>query len=229
MTQLLVVEDDKDVSTALGLLLERSGHAVRVVGDGRAALRAMHQLRPDLVVLDVELPGLTGWEVLERIRDISDVPVLMLTARIKEVDRVRGLRGGADDYLTKPFANAELVARVEALLRRAGTAHWSGEIFDDGVIRLDPQTRGVRTGEVERRLTNTEFRLLNVLVRNAGITLTPSQLLTHAWDDPSGVGTERVKFVVLRLRRKLGWPDPETSPVESIRGLGYRYRPPNGP
>ena len=229
MTQLLVVEDDKDVSTALGLLLERSGHAVRVVGDGRAALRAVHQLRPDLVVLDVELPGLTGWEVLERIRDISDVPVLMLTARAKEVDRVRGLRGGADDYLTKPFASAELVARVEALLRRAGTAHWTGDIYDDGVIRLDPQTRGVRTGEVERRLTNTEFRLLNVLVRNAGVTLTPSQLLTHAWDDPSGVGTERVKFVVLRLRRKLGWPDPEHSPVESIRGLGYRYRPPSTP
>jgi DNA-binding response OmpR family regulator len=229
MTQLLVVEDDKDVATALGLLLERSGHAVRVVGDGRAALRAMHQLRPDLVVLDVELPGLTGWEVLERIRDISDVPVLMLTARAKEVDRVRGLRGGADDYLTKPFASAELVARVEALLRRAGTASWTGEIYDDGAIRLDPQTRSVRTGQVERRLTNTEFKLLNVLVRNAGVTLTPSQLLTHAWDDPSGIGTERVKFVVLRLRRKLGWPDPESSPVESVRGLGYRYRPPSGP
>jgi DNA-binding response OmpR family regulator len=189
----------------------------------------MHQLRPDLVVLDVELPGLTGWEVLERIRDISDVPVLMLTARAKEVDRVRGLRGGADDYLTKPFASAELVARVEALLRRAGTASWTGEIYDDGAIRLDPQTRSVRTGQVERRLTNIEFKLLNVLVRNAGVTLTPSQLLTHAWDDPSGIGTERVKFVVLRLRRKLGWPDPESSPVESVRGLGYRYRPPSGP
>ena len=226
MTRVLVVEDDKDVSTALGLLLERSGHAVRVVGDGRSALRAVHQLKPDLVVLDVELPGLTGWEVLERIRDISDVPVLMLTARAKEVDRVRGLRGGADDYLTKPFANNELLARVEALLRRAGTARWAGDIYDDGIIRLDPQTRSVRTQEAERRLTNTEFRLLNVLVRNAGVTLTPSQLLTHAWDDPSGVGTERVKFVVLRLRRKLGWPDPESSPVESIRGLGYRYRPP---
>jgi DNA-binding response OmpR family regulator len=226
MTQVLVVEDDNDVSAALGLLLERSGHAVRVVGDGRAALRSVHQFKPDLVVLDVELPGLTGWDVLERIRDISDVPVLMLTARSREVDRVRGLRGGADDYLTKPFANNELVARVEALLRRAGTAHWNGEVYDDGIIRLDPQTRSVRTSEVERRLTNTEFRLLNVLVRNAGVTLTPGQLLTHAWDDPSGVGTERVKFVVLRLRRKLGWPDPDTSPVESIRGLGYRYRPP---
>jgi DNA-binding response OmpR family regulator len=207
MSRLLVVEDDPDVSAALTLLLERSGHAVRSVDDGRAALRAVHQHKPDLVVLDVELPSLNGWEVLERVRDITDVPVLMLTALGREADRVRGLRGGADDYLTKPFANAELVARVEALLR-------------------DPTTRSVRTGEVECRLTATEFRLLNVLVRNAGVTLTPGQLLTHAWDDPSGVGTERVKFVVLRLRRKLGWPDPETSPVESIRGLGYRYRPP---
>ncbi len=229
MTRLLVVEDDPDISTALGLLLERSGHTVRVVADGRAALRAVHQLRPDLVVLDVELPGLTGWEVLERIRDISDVPVLMLTAHGREGDRVRGLRGGADDYLTKPFANAELTARIEALLRRAGTAHWTPEIYDDGAIRLDPRTRSVRTHDAERRLTPTEFRLLNVLVRNAGITLTPSQLLTHAWDDPTGVGTERVKFVVLRLRRKLGWPDPETSPVESIRGIGYRYSPPGPP
>ena len=221
-----MVEDDPDVSAALTLLLERSGHAVRSVDDGRAALRAVHQHKPDLVVLDVELPSLNGWEVLERVRDITDVPVLMLTALGREADRVRGLRGGADDYLTKPFANAELVARVEALLRRSGGTHWSDEIYDDGVLRLDPTTRSVRTGDLECRLTATEFRLLNVLVRNAGVTLTPGQLLTHAWDDPSGVGTERVKFVVLRLRRKLGWPDPETSPVESIRGLGYRYRPP---
>jgi DNA-binding response OmpR family regulator len=226
MSRLLVVEDDPDVSAALTLLLERSGHAVRSVDDGRAALRAVHQHKPDLVVLDVELPSLNGWEVLERVRDITDVPVLMLTALGREADRVRGLRGGADDYLTKPFANAELVARVEALLRRSGGTHWSDEIYDDGILRLDPTTRSVRTGEIECRLTATEFRLLNVLVRNAGVTLTPGQLLTHAWDDPSGVGTERVKFVVLRLRRKLGWPDPETSPVESIRGLGYRYRPP---
>jgi DNA-binding response OmpR family regulator len=226
MSRLLVVEDDPDVSAALTLLLERSGHAVRSVDDGRAALRAVHQHKPDLVVLDVELPSLNGWEVLERVRDITDVPVLMLTALGREADRVRGLRGGADDYLTKPFANAELVARVEALLRRSGGTHWSDEIYDDGVLRLDPTTRSVRTGELECRLTATEFRLLNVLVRNAGVTLTPGQLLAHAWDDPSGVGTERVKFVVLRLRRKLGWPDPETSPVESIRGLGYRYRPP---
>jgi DNA-binding response OmpR family regulator len=226
VSRLLVVEDDPDVSAALTLLLERSGHAVRSVDDGRAALRAVHQHKPDLVVLDVELPSLNGWEVLERVRDITDVPVLMLTALGREADRVRGLRGGADDYLTKPFANAELVARVEALLRRSGGTHWSEEIYDDGILRLDPTTRSVRTGALECRLTATEFRLLNVLVRNAGVTLTPGQLLTHAWDDPSGVGTERVKFVVLRLRRKLGWPDPETSPVESNRGLGYRYRPP---
>jgi DNA-binding response OmpR family regulator len=227
-SRLLIVEDDPDVAAALTLLLERSGHTVRAVDDGRTALRAVHQYRPDLVILDVELPSLTGWEVLERVRDMTDVPVLMLTAMGRETDRVRGLRGGADDYLTKPFANAELVARVEALLRRSkGSTRWSDEIYDDGVLRLDPTTRSVRTGDAERRLTATEFRLLNVLVRNAGVTLTPGQLLSHAWDDPSGVGTERVKFVVLRLRRKLGWPDPETSRVESIRGLGYRYRPPS--
>ena len=117
---------------------------------------------------------------------------------------------------------------MDALLRRAGTASWAEEIYDDAVIRLDPQTRTVRTLDVERRLTGTELRLLNVLVRNAGLTLTPSQLLTHAWDDPSGVGTERVKFVVPRLRRKLGCPTrrPARSSRSAASATGTGPPPP---
>src|SRR5256885_7581472 len=122
MSRLLVVEDDADITTALRLLFGSAGYDVVHAGDGRAGLREAYSSHPDLVVLDVGLPEMDGWQVLERLRDVSDVPVLVLTAHGQETDKVRGLRSGADDYLTKPFANAELLARVEALLRRARSA-----------------------------------------------------------------------------------------------------------
>jgi DNA-binding response OmpR family regulator len=222
-----VVEDDPDIALALRLLLTRAGHQVAHAKDGRAGLRDAYSERPELVILDIGLPGMDGWQVLERLRDVSDVPVLLLTAHGQESDKVRGLRGGADDYLTKPFTNAELVARVEALLRRsAGTASWADDVYDDGVLRIDPAARRTYVDGAEVRLTPTEFRLLNVLVRHVGAVLSPNQLLAQAWDDPTGIGPERVKFAVLRLRRKLGWTDPDASPIESVRGFGYRYRRP---
>ena len=227
MSRLLVVEDDPDIALALRLLLTRAGHQVAHAKDGRAGLRDAYTERPELVILDIGLPGMDGWQVLERLRDVSDVPVLLLTAHGQESDKVRGLRGGADDYLTKPFTNAELVARVEALLRRTGgSASWADEVYDDGVLRIDPSARRTYVEGGEVRLTPTEFRLLNVLVRHAGAVLSPNQLLAQAWDDPTGIGPERVKFAVLRLRRKLGWTDPDASPIESVRGFGYRYRRP---
>jgi len=227
VSKLLVVEDDPDIAMALRLLLSRAGHQIAHAKDGRAGLRDAYTERPELVILDIGLPGMDGWQVLERLRDVSDVPVLLLTAHGQESDKVRGLRGGADDYLTKPFTNAELVARVDALLRRSvGPASWADEIYDDGVLRIDPAARRCFVNTEEVRLTPTEFRLLNVLVRHAGAVLSPNQLLAQAWDDPTGIGPERVKFAVLRLRRKLGWTDPEASPIESVRGFGYRYRRP---
>jgi len=228
VSRLLVVEeDDPDIALALRLLLTRAGHQVAHAKDGRAGLRDAYTERPELVILDIGLPGMDGWQVLERLRDVSDVPVLLLTAHGQESDKVRGLRGGADDYLTKPFTNAELVARVEALLRRsAGAASWADEVYDDGILRIDPSARRTYVEGREVRLTPTEFRLLNVLVRHAGAVLSPNQLLAQAWDDPTGIGPERVKFAVLRLRRKLGWTDPDASPIESVRGFGYRYRRP---
>lgn len=227
VSRLLIVEDDPDIAMALRLLLTRAGHQVAHAKDGRAGLRDAYTERPELVILDVGLPGMDGWQVLERLRDVSDVPVLLLTAHGQESDKVRGLRGGADDYLTKPFTNAELVARVEALLRRsAGPASWADEVYDDGTLRIDPSARRTFVAGAEVRLTPTEFRLLNVLVRHAGAVLSPNQLLAQAWDDPTGIGPERVKFAVLRLRRKLGWTDPDASPIESVRGFGYRYRRP---
>jgi DNA-binding response OmpR family regulator len=226
LTRLLLVEDDKDIALSLRLLLDRSGYAVEHAGDGRTGLRMVHELRPDLLVLDIGLPVMDGWQVLERVRDISDLPILLLTAHGHDTDKVRGLRGGADDYLTKPFTNSEFLARVEALLRRAGAGEWAADLYDDGVVRVDPRSRAVHVADREVHLTPTEFRLLNLLLRNAGVVLSPIQLLTHAWDDPTGIGPERVKFGVLRLRRKLGWGDPATSPIEAVRGVGYRYRPP---
>jgi DNA-binding response OmpR family regulator len=223
VSRLLVVEDDPDIALALRLLLTRAGHQVAHAKDGRAGLRDAYTERPELVILDIGLPGMDGWQVLERLRDVSDVPVLLLTAHGQESDKVRGLRGGADDYLTKPFTNAELVARVEALLRRTGgVASWADEVYDDGVLRIDPSARRTYVDGGEVRLTPTEFRLLNVLVRHAGAVLSPNQLLAQAWDDPTGIGPERVKFAVLRLRRKLGW-DAGNSPIHAVRGVGYRY------
>lgn len=230
MTKILVVEDEPDIALALQLLLERAGYQFLAASDGRTGLRLVHAARPDLVVLDIGLPEMDGWAVLERLRDIADTPVLMLTAHGHESDKVRGLRSGADDYLTKPFANNELLARVEVMLRRSRSAGAESgargrtEYYDDGVVRVDPRTRLVEVEGRQIELTNTEFKLLNVLVRHAGAVLSPRQLLEWVWDDPTGVGPERVKFAVLRLRRKLGWSG-DRSPINAVRGVGYRYRP----
>ena len=222
--RVLVIEDDQDISLGIRTVLSRSGFEVASSADGKQGLRAFHVARPDLVVLDIGLPTLDGWAVLERIRDLSDVPVLILTAHGNEADKVRGLHGGADDYLTKPFGNRELAARVEALLRRPRTEQPQAEVYDDGrlVVRLDVREVSVRGARVA--LTPTEFRLLAALVRHPGQTLSAEQLLELAWNDPLGVGPERVKFGVMRLRRKLGQGTGEPgASIEAVRGFGYRY------
>ena len=224
---ILVVDDEADLRRALEVLLGRAGFTVVTAPDGRAGLRALHDHHPELVLLDLGLPELDGLEVLERIRDVSDVPVLVLTARGRESDKVRGLHGGADDYLTKPYGNEELVARVHALLRRGRSGPVSPGTggFDDGRVRVDFARRSVSIGDggTEVQLTPVEYRLLAALVGHAGQVLSPEQLLEQAWDDPTGVGADRVKFAVHRLRRRLGWSGPD-SPIEAVRGFGYRYR-----
>jgi DNA-binding response OmpR family regulator len=223
--RVLVVEDDQDIWRSLQILLERSGYRLRWAADGMSGLSQFGDYDPDLVVLDVGLPGLDGWSVLERIRHRSDVPVLVLTARGLESDKVRGLLSGADDYLTKPFSNDELVARVGALLRRARTTTPTTPEFVDARLRIDFGDNRVHLGETEVALTPSEFRLLAALVRHSGQVLTNAQLLEQAWHDPSGIGPGRVKFTVLSLRRKLGWTDLDGCPIETVRGFGYRYRP----
>jgi DNA-binding response OmpR family regulator len=228
-TKVLLVEDEEDIRALVRTVLSKAGYRVTEAVDGREGLRALHQANPDIVVLDVGLPDLDGWQALERIRDMSDVPVMMLTARATENDKVRGLQAGADDYLTKPFGRAEFLARLEALGRRAHSRPKTRTTYADRVLRIDFQHRQVDLEGEPLNLTPMEFRLLSALVQHAGQVLSAQQLVAQAWDDPTGIGAGRVKFTVLRLRRKLGWVDPETSPIEAVRGFGYRYRPPAGP
>ncbi len=224
--RILVIEDDQDISLGIRTVLGRSGFDVASSPDGKQGLRAFHSARPDLVVLDIGLPTLDGWSVLERIRDLSDVPVLILTAHGSEADKVRGLHGGADDYLTKPFGNRELAARVEALLRRPRTEQEQEQVYDDGNLIVNLGSREVSAGGAPIALTPTEFRLLAALIRHPGQTLSPDQLLKLAWNDPLGIGPERVKFAIMRLRRKLGQDAQGQGPgssIEAVRGFGYRY------
>ena len=225
--RVLVIEDDRDIALGIRTVLTRSGFDVANSTDGKHGLRVFHTARPDLVVLDIGLPTLDGWQVLERIRDLSDVPVLILTAHGNEADKVRGLHGGADDYLTKPFGNRELAARVEALLRRPRSGAPQPEVYDDGSLLVRLDSREVSVNGTPVTLTPIEYRLLAALVRHPGRTLTPDQLLELAWNDPLGIGPERVKFGIMRLRRKLGQlgePGPGPGPaIEAVRGFGYRY------
>jgi DNA-binding response OmpR family regulator len=223
-SSVLVVDDEQDLRTLIRLLLERAGVDVTEAASGREALRRLHQVRPDLVVLDVTMPDLDGWQTLERMRDLSDVPVLMLTARAAELDKVRGLKAGADDYVTKPFGRQELLARVEALLRRASGPPEVRESYADGALQIDFASREVVADGADVALTPLEFRLLGAFVRHPNQVLSRDQLLELVWGDAETVAPDQVKLYVGYLRRKLRW-DAEQSPLETVRGFGYRYRP----
>jgi len=225
--RILVIEDDPDIWRLLEVLLRRAGFEPLWASDGLQGLRRFGADSPDLVLLDVGLPELDGWEVLERIRDVGRVPVLLLTARGLETDKVRGLLGGADDYLTKPFDNDELVARIGVLLRRPLKVTADVGIYDDGLLEVDFSSRTAKVRGSKVQLTPTEFRLLAALVRHAGHVLSLERLLEMAWGDPGGSGTGKVRFAVMSLRRKLGWGDDANCPLESVRGFGYRYRSPD--
>ena len=226
-TRVLVVDDDPDIRSLLRVLLERAGHQVVDAADGKAALREVFELRPDLVVLDVTMPELDGWRTLERIRDVSGVPVMMLTAAASEVEKVRALGAGADDYVVKPFGRQELVARVQALLRRAqAEPRDAPSTYADGFLSIDFSQHAVAVGDREVSLTPLEFRLLAAFVRHPRQVLSREQLLELVWGDAYGVAGDQVKLYVGYLRRKLDPEEPERVPIETVRGFGYRYRPP---
>jgi len=223
--RILVIDDDADIRGLVAELLGRAGLQVEGAPDGRVGLRAFHRSPPDLVVLDVSMPELDGWQTLERIRDLSDVPVLMLTARGEELERVRGLKAGADDYVVKPFGRQELVARVEALLRRSsaegGDTH---DVYSDPRLTIDFAQRSVMFDGRDVSLTPLEFKLLSAFVRNPRQVLSRDQLLELVWGSAYGVSGDQVKLYVGYLRKKLDPADPGRVPIETVRGFGYRYK-----
>ena len=225
VTTVLVVEDEPDIRHLIRELLERAGHAVVEAEDGRVALRRLFEARPDLVILDLALPSLDGWSILERIRDLTATPVLILTARTSEIEKVRGLRAGADDYVTKPFGRQELVARVDALLRRAREGRpATPESYVDERFEVDFKQSSVSVDGRQLSLTPLEFRLLSAFVRHPNQVLSSERLLELVWGGTRGVSRDQVKLYVGYLRRKLGGETGAGAAIETVRGFGYRYR-----
>lgn len=224
-SRILVVDDDDDIRGLVRALLERAGHDVIDAPDGRAGLRELYASSPDLVILDVAMPGLDGWATLERIREVSDVPVLMLTARDAELERVRGLRAGADDYVVKPFGRQELAARVDVLLRRPRSGG-GRDTYADARLSISFAQRAVRYDDREVGLTRLEYRLLSAFVRHPNQVLSQDQLRELVWGDNIATSRDEVKLYVGYLRRKLSPDDPQATPIETVRGFGYRYRSP---
>lgn len=223
--RILVVDDEDDVRDLVGTILERSGMTTVFAEDGHEAVRTFYKQKPDAIVLDVAMPGLDGWGVLERVREVSDVPILMLTARAGEHEKVRGLRGGADDYLTKPFGRQELVARVEALLRRRRERATMRDVYSDSRLEADFGQRSVKVNGRALELSPLEFRLRAAFVQHPGQVLTHDQLLELVWDDAFGASKDQLKLYVGYLRRKLDEGGAEDL-IETVRGFGYRYAPP---
>jgi two-component system response regulator MtrA len=218
--QLLFVEDDAALREVVAAGLERAGFRVECVGDGAAALHAVGERRPDLVILDVMLPVLDGFAVCHEIRQRSALPVLMLTARTGTEDVVRGLELGADDYVTKPFEPTELVARVHALLRRANPASIPVEAGD---VRVDPQAHRAWKGGEELHVTNTEFRLLFEFVSNRDRVFSRDVLLERVWGYDYLGDSRLVDMAVKRLRDKVEDDPANPERIATVRGVGYRY------
>jgi len=224
----LVVDDEPTIVEVVSRYMERAGYETLTAGDGPEALRLAGQHDPDLVVLDVMLPELDGLEVMRRLHDGDGrpVPVILLTARGEESDRLAGLRRGADDYVVKPFSPAELVARVDAVLRRAAPPTAEAEPpIEVGPLRIDPGMRTVELDGGEISLTQREFDLLAFLAASPGQVFSRDQLMEAVWNFPFYTDTSTVTVHVRRLRAKLGDDPGEPRFIETVWGVGYRLRP----
>jgi DNA-binding response OmpR family regulator len=216
--QLLLVEDEESIGSLIRAYLEQTGYRVAWVTSGEEALRTFDELEPRLVILDIGLPGADGFDVCRSIRTRSTVPIVMLTARDEEADRVAGLEVGADDYVSKPFSPRELAARVKAVLRRSEPAAPTTQRLEIGDLVLDPQAREVTVAGEPVELTGKEFDLLAYLLENAGIVVSRDQLLDRVWGMSFAGGTRTVDVHVAQVRRKLGRPDA----IRTIRGSGSK-------
>lgn len=227
MATILVVDDEEHIMELIRYALGQEGHRVLTAGDGTSALRLVQERLPDLIILDVMLPELDGLEVCRRLRNgpplISRIPIIMLSARGQETDRVLGLETGADDYLTKPFSVRELTARVKAHLRRR-TAASERETLACGGLTIDPRKYSIDCGPRSVTLTPKEFELLWYLARHRGRVLTREELLESVWGDEYGGDSRTVDVHVRHIRKKLSSLPQGEGLVETVRGVGYRVR-----
>ena len=223
MTRVLVVEDEESYSDALAYMLRKEGYEVAIAADGHAAIDEFERGGADIVLLDLMLPGLPGTEVCRRIRQTSAVPVIMVSAKDDEVDKVVGLEIGADDYVTKPYSPRELVARIRAVLRRGvGEAVADDDVLESGPVRMDVERHVVTVDGVEQRLPLKEFELLEMFLRNPGRVLTRGQLIDRVWGSDYVGDTKTLDVHVKRLRAKLE-PEPGSPQyLVTVRGLGYK-------
>jgi two-component system phosphate regulon response regulator PhoB len=222
-TKILIVEDETSLTEVLSYNLQREGYEVLIAQEGREGLRKAQMLLPDLVILDLMLPGMNGLEICRELRNsptTAAVPILMLTAKAEETDQVVGFAMGADDYVTKPFSVKVLLQRIKVLLRRATTPEPAGELIEFSGIRIDKRRHQVSVGEEAVALTPTEFRLLETLMRQPGRAFTRHDLMDAAVGD-SIVLERTIDVHIKALRRKLGLAGQQ---IETIRGVGYRFR-----
>lgn len=226
---ILLVEDEESISRPLAFLLEREGYRVTVVDDGAEAVTVFGSARPDLVLLDLMLPGLPGTEVCRAIRLTSRVPVIMLTAKVSEIDIVVGLELGADDYITKPYSTRELLARVRAALRRSGAGDEEREeeldemVLDELGIRLDSERHAVTVRGEEIAMPLREFELLEMLMRHSGRVLTRGQLIDRVWGSNYYGDTKTLDVHIKRIRARIEEEPSKPTLISTVRGVGYRF------
>lgn len=227
MTNVLIVEDEESLADPLAFLLRREGFEATVVGDGPSALAEFDRAGADIVLLDVMLPGMSGTDVCKQLRARSSVPVIMVTARDSEIDKVVGLELGADDYITKPYSARELIARIRAVLRRGADPADAEAAFDDGVleagpVRMDVERHTVQVGGQPITLPLKEFDLLEYLLRNSGRVLTRGQLIDRVWGADYVGDTKTLDVHVKRLRSKIEADPSKPEHLVTVRGLGYK-------
>ena len=225
--QILVIEDEPSVSEVVGLYLRRAGYIVNLVRDGKAALSALERQVPMLVILDLMLPGVDGWEITRWLRERSDVPIIMLTARREEADRIAGLEMGADDYIVKPFSPQELVSRVRAVMRRVRPVQADGPdqplVFDD--LHIDPRTHLVIVRGEEKTLTVKEFDLLWLLALHPRQVFSRDQLLERVWGVNDYIDPGTVTVHIRRLREKIESNSSNPRHLQTVWGVGYKFEP----
>jgi DNA-binding response OmpR family regulator len=222
----LVVDDDSDILQLVSTRLKLAGYATLTASTVEDALRSFFANRPDLALLDVDMPGIGGFGLCQRIREVSGIPVIFLTALGAEADKIKGLRAGADDYVVKPFSKEELLARIDAALRRASMAPVSkaGAIYSDGELEIDDRAHTVKVRGKPVSLSPLEYRVLTALVRNAGQVLSQDQILDMAWGRDAGEASpENVRLYISYLRSKVESDPRHPRLIETVREFGYRY------